>query len=253
MAVGSADGRFVLHPRGWAYICEETVIIGLLVVLCLLVPLAIAFDFRKGWIWTGIDLLSDTAFLVDPVFVCCLAFFSDEMDLVTDRQRIVQRYASNRVRLGLDMLAALPLLTMSHMFPSLAWFTTLKLCKAYRFGNARLWVELRNHPSLKRGLTFLLLGGCFVGSTHIAACVFFCVGKHNFEHGEESWIEATGIHGSEPPAQYLTALYWALATFTTVGYGEWVAQGGDGCYRIRFLSFFLSSLSLSLSPLLSLR
>lgn len=55
--------------------------------------------------------------------------------------------------------------------------------------------------------------------SHIAACGFFAVAKHG-QSGRTSWLEAQGLDKSSGPEQYVAAFYFAIATGTTVGYGD---------------------------------
>jgi len=54
---------------------------------------------------------------------------------------------------------------------------------------------------------------------HLMSCFWFLSAKFtDFEF--ESWVAQRGIQDRENAYLYLTSLYWALQTITTVGYGD---------------------------------
>ena len=58
---------------------------------------------------------------------------------------------------------------------------------------------------------------CIV-SGHLAGCIFYIVAE--IEAIPTSWTYVAGIQDAPPIEQYMTSLYWAFATMTTVGYGD---------------------------------
>ena len=48
--------------------------------------------------------------------------------------------------------------------------------------------------------------------------LFYCVA--DLEASPSSWTYVSGIQDAEPFEQYMTSLYWAFATMTTVGYDD---------------------------------
>lgn len=55
---------------------------------------------------------------------------------------------------------------------------------------------------------------------HWIACFFWYVGKQELDNNGLSWILNAGIQDSDVEDKYLTSLYWAFTTMTTVGYGD---------------------------------
>ena len=54
---------------------------------------------------------------------------------------------------------------------------------------------------------------------HLMSCFWFLSAKFN-DFDEDCWVVYRGIQDREGGYLYLTALYWALQTTTTVGYGD---------------------------------
>ena len=55
---------------------------------------------------------------------------------------------------------------------------------------------------------------------HWIACIFYAIGESEKSEGRTSWIETHGIEDSPVDQKYIASLYWAFATMTTVGYGD---------------------------------
>ena len=67
---------------------------------------------------------------------------------------------------------------------------------------------------------FLKLMLIIIFIAHWIACFFWYVGYSETTNRGESWILKAGIQDSPVADKYLTSLYWAFTTMTTVGYGD---------------------------------
>ena len=54
---------------------------------------------------------------------------------------------------------------------------------------------------------------------HWIACFFYAVGNSEIPD-ENSWLVISGIADASLATKYITSLYWAYTTMTTVGYGD---------------------------------
>lgn len=75
---------------------------------------------------------------------------------------------------------------------------------------------LKINPGYVRMIT-LTLGVCFL--IHLISCFYFMVVSFN-EYDPGCWIVLHGLADSEIATQYISAVYWAFQTLTTVGYGD---------------------------------
>jgi CRP-like cAMP-binding protein len=67
---------------------------------------------------------------------------------------------------------------------------------------------------------FLKLILIIIFIAHWIACFFWYVGYSELTNKGQSWILIAGIQDSAVEDKYLTSLYWAFTTMTTVGYGD---------------------------------
>ena len=59
--------------------------------------------------------------------------------------------------------------------------------------------------------------------SHYFACIWALIGQYNLEHNQNGWIFLAienDYQSKDYFAIYLTAFYWVITTFTSVGYGD---------------------------------
>jgi hypothetical protein len=76
--------------------------------------------------------------------------------------------------------------------------------------------QIKMNPAYIRMIT-LLLSVFFL--VHLVSCFYYIVVSFNdFPPG--CWIVTHGLIDSDNFTQYISAMYWAFQTLTTVGYGD---------------------------------
>jgi CRP-like cAMP-binding protein len=94
-------------------------------------------------------------------------------------------------------------------------FKMIRLLK-YNRNIKKLMDKLKMNPAYVRMIT-LTLTVCFL--VHLISCFYFMVVSFSdFEPG--CWIVTRGLMDEDNFTQYISAMYWAFQTLTTVGYGD---------------------------------
>ena len=89
---------------------------------------------------------------------------------------------------------------------------------------------------------------------HVVGCIWLFIGESS-EGSPNNWLVKYGIQDSSQSDKYLRAIYWAVTTFSTVGYGDVVPVNNIEkiftifwmCFGAAFYSFIVSSLSSAVS------
>lgn len=209
----------------------------ILFVTCVLTPYRIAFSgLNEDWAWLVIAFIIDFSFLVDMLVIFNSAFYDDEFHIVEDRWTIATTYIKSWFLI--DFLSIFPLdqiLMSNENVNDLARLARLgrmyKLIKMVRLLRVLKIVKERAkilkylNEFLKIGLGFeriFFFMIIYLILLHVMACVFIIAGqmREMIDETNElpSWIDDYRSEGDS--ALYLNALYFAMTTVTTVGYGD---------------------------------
>jgi hypothetical protein len=100
----------------------------------------------------------------------------------------------------------------------------VKLLRLFRFG--RIIRKLQERFRLSYSVVMIGKFMVMLGFTaHWLGCFFWFIGTEAVDAGLSSWIQGNGENGTPylqlPKSDsYIVCLYWALATMTTIGYGD---------------------------------
>lgn len=227
-------GGFMLPPEG-----ELRVVWDLLMLVCvgyvsLVLPYRLAFDVQpeKGtWIWF-LEATIDGSFLCDVALNFRTGYYDGDGTLVMDGPRVAAHYL--RSWFVLDVVSSVPL---DALFGKA--FSHLNAAKLLKIGKIMKVIKLLRLSKFNSRSTtlmdildefFMSKSALVVASTarmalsclllcHLLACFMVLSGPgflRNYPgHDDRAPASKWGIE-----ARYLTAMYFAMSTMTTVGYGD---------------------------------
>lgn len=210
----------IFHPDGKLIRLWEILIVSITVYNAFLIPFSISFQKRFDGIWILLYLIGDAILIADIFLRFHLGYF-DYGEYIKDPKKIAKRYRSQL--LSRHLIASFPGDLIPQIWHSNSLYIValwrlprlLRLPQFYRVFNK--WeININIDPTLIR-MCKLLISIALI--THWVACGWFFIGslESNFQ---ESWLIKESLESASIRAQYITCLYWAITTLTTVGYGD---------------------------------
>jgi len=221
-----------------------------LVMMVVLLYLAVGLPFRMAFFWDLRSLpweVSDYA--LDVFFICDLvlnfntAYYEAELtsqkNLVCTRKEIAKNYLKGWFTLDFvcsvpvePLLLLVAIVTGSEMSQSRSAATATKSLKLLRLvrlvrllrmmsilGDSKLWVGMKY--SVREVLKFSVF---FLVAAHWLACLLYLIAAMQ-EFSSNTWTTSIpgledGLEHESTGAQYITSLYFAIITMSTIGYGD---------------------------------
>mmetsp|Transcript_5649 Transcript_5649/g.35073 ORF Transcript_5649/g.35073 Transcript_5649/m.35073 type:complete len:796 (+) Transcript_5649:230-2617(+) len=178
-----------------------------------------------------IQYLLETMFLIDIVVNFNLAYYVRNK-LIMDRKLIAKRYLS--FMFWVDLVGVFPfdivalaiagqLNSQSSLGSYLGLFRLLQLVRLYRFDALVKFLQYQHKVSLLL-VTFLRNVFYVLFLSNMGACGFYFIARQE-GFDSESWIGQGPINFEQATTAelYIVAMYWALSTLETIGFGDYTA------------------------------
>lgn len=226
--------RWLIHPDARCKQLWNSVILLLLLYSFTVVPFIIAFSsMDPGSLWYYLDISTSALFFLDILLMFNTAI-QDEEKLITNRGVIAWKYATGM--LVIDILSVFPFFAFETgtgsgnsnvflRFLRLSRFTRLfrtsKLVAVIRhFSHSQRMEQCINFLQTYSGIT-RLIAALFVVCIiiHFVACMWYFMARMN-DFSPDTWVVRNDLQDASQGVLYLTSVYFAVTTLTTVGYGD---------------------------------
>ena len=257
--------KTVFNPNG-TFISVWNVIMAVILLYTAIVD-PFVLSYLNTTVWDTLFIIGvvfDMAFLLDMIFTFNTAYYDEDNQIIGTRKKIALKYLKSWFIL--DISSSVPF-SLLEAFVLPTGNNATRLVRITRLRNipklmrlSRLVKIAKNLSYLQdidfiismnqRLLRFLKVIMMIILCLHVSACLWHLTAKmDNFS--PDTWVVRFGYIDSDHWNKYLTSLYWALTTLTTLGYGdifpltvpEKVFAMMWMLFAVYFLSFSIGSLT----------
>jgi len=225
----------ICYPESTFMQIWSCIIVLLLLYTAYGMPYRLAFMETTSNAWFIADLFIDGLFLTDCVINLNLAFPDENGNFVTSHKEIFLNYLNGW--LIFDLVLSFPMGVVERYFFSPSFdprmLRLIRLPRLYRllrinklFGLTKFFKknsffdEIEDFFLMNPGLTrFISFMATVLTCTHVIGCLW-CYCARLYMYSPDTWVARKSMQDSYDGELYLSAIYWALQTLLTVGYGD---------------------------------
>eukprot|EP00232_Nephroselmis_pyriformis_P004492 CAMPEP_0182913664 /NCGR_PEP_ID=MMETSP0034_2-20130328/38155_1 /TAXON_ID=156128 /ORGANISM="Nephroselmis pyriformis, Strain CCMP717" /LENGTH=562 /DNA_ID=CAMNT_0025050391 /DNA_START=251 /DNA_END=1936 /DNA_ORIENTATION=+ len=229
--------KTVIDPQSNGRVAWDLVLGFLIIYSVIIIPFRIGFDKNSKKLSAAFiaDVFVDAVFFLDMALNFLTGFYNEHEVLVTDRRTIAVNYL--KTWFVVDFVSTVPLdliveeslgLTAQVRFRSLKLVRVVRLSRLLKLARlkklSKILGDLEEMMGLNPSLTRLIrLLFYIMFAAHMLACFWYFVA--NIQGKDvDTWIQVYGVEDEPLSTKYISAIYWATATMTGVGYGDVYAE-----------------------------
>lgn len=229
--------RFLFHPESGARMIWDILILAFIIYQSLSVPYFICFNDIPSDLTNGFEFLMNICFISDVLATFNTGFYI-KGTLVMNRKDIIKDYI--KFWFWMDVVASMPynwfvgnifggdstssaynapkVLRLMRIFRFLKVLRLLRLAKL-----KKILMKIEDYiasNTLANIFVFGKLLALVFFIAHWTACLWFFIGDQGSDIHPVTWITYINLQNSSIFEKYITSLYWAFTTMSTVGYGD---------------------------------
>ncbi|GMH32961.1 hypothetical protein BSKO_00795 [Bryopsis sp. KO-2023] len=228
-----AGKRFIVDPDSFGYYVWQNTAPFMALFSTYISPFLVAFtnwQVHKTGPIQYVAYAIDAFFLFDMLLASRVAYYNTAGDrLITSSWKIFKNYANSR--LCFDLAMNLPLMEVviltwpanAHIRFDVGLLVLLRLLRWEKIYKYLIGLNLNTGVSYF-GITIIKLILLMTMVVHWSGCGLFFLAKLR-DFSDDTWVGRfdPSLADADTHTQYITTVYWAMTTLTTVGYGDFAA------------------------------